>query len=47
MKFEYSDSLINQLKKEQHQIKNKKDELEHFLYNNKYDKQDYNTYNIL
>lgn len=48
MKFEYSDSLINQLKKEQHQIKNKKDELEHFLYNNnKYDKQDYNTYKFL
>lgn len=47
MKFEYSDSLINQLKKEQHQIKNKKDELEHFLYHHQYDKQDYNTYKFL
>lgn len=47
MKFEYNDSLINQLKKEQHQIKNKKDKLEHFLYNNEYDKQDYNTYKFL
>ena len=47
MKLEYSSSLINQLKEEQLQIKNKKDKLEHLLYNNKYDKQDYNTYKFL
>lgn len=47
MKLEYNDHLINQLKKEQVKAKNKKDELEHFLYNNKYDKQDYNTYKFL
>lgn len=47
MKFEYNGSLINQLKEEQLQIKNKKDNLEHFLYHHQYDKQDYNTYKFL
>lgn len=47
MELEYNSSLINQLKKEQLQIKDKKDNLEHFLYNNKYDKQDYNSYKFL
>lgn len=47
MKFEYNDSLINQLKKEQYQIKNKKDKLEYFLDHHQYDKQDYNTYKSL
>ena len=47
MKLEYSDSLINQLKEEQLQIKNKKDKLEHFLDHHQYDKQDYNTYKFL
>lgn len=47
MKFEYNNSLINQLKKEQLKIKNKKDNLEHFLDHHQYDKQDYNTYKFL
>lgn len=47
MKLEYSNDLINQLKEEQLQIKDKKDNLEHFLYHNKYNKQDYNTYKFL
>lgn len=47
MKFEYNNHLINQLKKEQFEIKNKKDNLEHFLDHHQYDKQDYNSYKSL
>lgn len=47
MKFEYNDRLINQLKKEQLKVKNKKDNLEHFLDHCQYDKQEYNTYKSL
>ena len=47
MKFEYNDHLINQLKKEQFKIKDRKDKLEHFLNYHQYGKQDYNTYKSL